>query len=180
MRFFHHTLSKIRGLARMRLVCVDPPIFGAFPARLILQRGFYQTIEPPRAREYLHPNQNLVPRLNREGTVGGQAYQTPPAEHGLAGNSKQALLPLQIERERDVGGVGMGVLSDGTPFLTQRGLAALCGVMNAHIGTISADWNVLPAKPRIVTIRRLLWKASRRRHPAHQGDEQRRRRVRVP
>ena len=73
------------------------------------------------------------------------------AEHGLAGQIKQALLPLQIERERDVGGVGMGVLSDGTPFLTQRGLAALCGVMNAHIGTISADWNVLPAKPRIVT-----------------------------
>ena len=72
------------------------------------------------------------------------------------GNSKQALLPLQIERERDVGGVGMGVLSDGTPFLTQRGLAALCGVMKAHIGTISADWNVLPTKPRIVTIRRLL------------------------
>src|SRR5436190_1097251 len=72
------------------------------------------------------------------------------------GDPKQALLPLQIERERDVGGVGMGVLSDGTPFLTQRGLALLCGVQNAHIGTISADWNLEPAKPRISTIQRLL------------------------
>jgi hypothetical protein len=70
--------------------------------------------------------------------------------------SKQAVLPLQVERERDVGGVGMGVLSDGTPFLTQRGLAALCGVQNAHIGTISADWNQLPLKPRIVTVHKLL------------------------
>lgn len=71
-------------------------------------------------------------------------------------DSNQPLLPLQIERERDVGGIGMGVLSDGTPFLTQRGLAVLCGVQNAHIGTISADWNQDPAKPRIATIRRLL------------------------
>ena len=79
-----------------------------------------------------------------------------PQSMASRGNSKQALLPLQIERERDVGGVGMGVLSDGTPFLTQRGLAALCGVQNAHIGTISSDWKLLPPKPRIATIKNLL------------------------
>ncbi len=50
----------------------------------------------------------------------------------------------------------MGVLSDGTPFLTQRGLARLCGVMNAHIGTISADWNDDNQKARISTIKDLL------------------------
>lgn len=43
--------------------------------------------------------------------------------------------------EREVGGIGMGVLKDGTPYLNQRGLAALCGVQNAHIGTISSQWN---------------------------------------
>jgi hypothetical protein len=68
----------------------------------------------------------------------------------------QGILPLQIEHERDVGGVGMGVLSDGTPFLTQRGLAVLCGVQNAHIGTISLDWSQSSTRPRIVTIKRLL------------------------
>jgi hypothetical protein len=47
---------------------------------------------------------------------------------------------LFSEVEKDVGGIGMGVLSDGTPYLNQRGLAALCGVRNAHIGTISSQW----------------------------------------
>jgi hypothetical protein len=70
--------------------------------------------------------------------------------------SAQGSLDLGIERERDVNGIGMGVLSDGTPYLNQRGLAALCGVMNAHIGTISSQWNDRPPKPRIQTIKSLL------------------------
>jgi hypothetical protein len=52
--------------------------------------------------------------------------------------------------------LGMGVLSDGTPFLTQRGLAVLCGVENAHIGTISAQWHEEFPKPRINKIRDIL------------------------
>ena len=51
----------------------------------------------------------------------------------------------------EIDGVGMGRLSDGTPYLTQRGLAALCGVQNAHIGTISRDWQT--DKPRILAIK---------------------------
>lgn len=51
---------------------------------------------------------------------------------------------------------GMGVLSDGTPFLTQRGLANLCGVENAHIGTISSQWHETVPKPRINKIRDIL------------------------
>jgi hypothetical protein len=34
----------------------------------------------------------------------------------------QAILDLRIDRQAEIQGVGMGVLSDGTPFLTQRGL----------------------------------------------------------
>lgn len=56
---------------------------------------------------------------------------------------------------------GMGVLSDGTPFLTQRGLAVLCGVENAHIGTISSQWHDDVPKPRINKIRDIL---TRNRH----------------
>lgn len=34
---------------------------------------------------------------------------------------EQPPLPLGIEKDADVGGIGMGVLSDGTPYLNQRG-----------------------------------------------------------
>lgn len=54
--------------------------------------------------------------------------------------------------EAESNAFGMGVLSDGTPYLNQRGLALLCGVQNAHIGTISSQWQETPRKPRIKAI----------------------------
>ena len=71
----------------------------------------------------------------------------------------QAALPLGIEKDADLGEIGMGVLSDGTPYLNQRGLAVLCGVENAHIGTISSQWNDIFPKPRIMAIKTVLEKA---------------------
>lgn len=70
--------------------------------------------------------------------------------------TSQGDLPLGIEKSGDYGEIGMGVLSDGTPYLNQRGLAVLCGVQNAHIGTISSQWNAVPQKPRIEKIKRIL------------------------
>ena len=46
----------------------------------------------------------------------------------------QGQLALEGVDGSRVHALGMGILSDGTPFLTQRGLANLCGVENAHIG----------------------------------------------
>lgn len=71
----------------------------------------------------------------------------------------QAQMSLVPVAEKDVGGIGMGVLSDGTPYLNQRGLAALCGVQNAHIGTISSQWAEPEQKPRITSIKTVLSKA---------------------
>jgi hypothetical protein len=71
----------------------------------------------------------------------------------------QGSLQLGIEADKDIGGIGVGVLSDGTPYLNQRGLAALCGVENAHIGTISSQWNEEVEKPRIAAIKAILAKA---------------------
>lgn len=68
-------------------------------------------------------------------------------------------LDLGIEADTEINGIGMGVLSDGTPYLNQRGLAALCGVKNAHIGTISSQWSEAPEKPRITAIKAILEKA---------------------
>ena len=53
----------------------------------------------------------------------------------------QGEFELVVERHVETDGIGMGVLSDGTPFLNQRGLANLCGVKNKYIGLISAGWN---------------------------------------
>lgn len=70
----------------------------------------------------------------------------------------QKTLDLGIERDGEFNGIGMGVLSDGTPYLNQRGLAALCGVQNAHIGTVSSQWDDDPPKPRIASIKAILTK----------------------
>ena len=50
----------------------------------------------------------------------------------------------------------MGVLSDGTPYLNQRGLAALCGTTHQQIGIISAQWCELVEKARIKAIKTTL------------------------
>jgi hypothetical protein len=70
--------------------------------------------------------------------------------------ASQASLPLGIEKAGDFGEIGMGVLSNGTPYLSQRGLAVLCGVENAHIGTISSQWNDVDLKPRVQKIKAIL------------------------
>ena len=70
--------------------------------------------------------------------------------------TQASLMPVV---EKDIGGIGMGVLSDGTPYLNQRGLAALCGVQNAHIGTISSQWAEPVQKPRITAVKSILTKA---------------------
>jgi hypothetical protein len=79
----------------------------------------------------------------------------------------QGVLGLGIDCAADVGDIGMGVLSDGTPYLNQRGLGALCGVQNAHIGTISSQWSELDEKPRIKTIKGILAKAGYYADAAH-------------
>jgi len=81
--------------------------------------------------------------------------------------SAQRDLPLGIEKEGDFGEVGMGVLSDGTPYLNQRGLAVLCGVENAHIGTISSQWNDEDPKPRIRKIKAILEESGFTAQSAH-------------
>ena len=52
----------------------------------------------------------------------------------------------------------MGVLSDGTPFLTGRGLARLCGVSHAQIQRLSVEWIEEAQKPRVTAIKEILRK----------------------
>lgn len=69
---------------------------------------------------------------------------------------EQLRLDLQIAVEREIDGIGMGVLSDGTPFLNIRGLARMCGVDHANIIRITADWLETPAKARVQKVRELV------------------------
>jgi len=69
---------------------------------------------------------------------------------------RQGALDLKVERQTEIDGVGMGVLADGTAFLTGRGLARLVGIENLHIRTISQEWNETPIKPRIARIKEIL------------------------
>jgi hypothetical protein len=68
----------------------------------------------------------------------------------------QLNLDLKIAAEREVDGVGMGVLTNGTPFLTLRGLARMCGVPNSVIVRMTAQWQETPLKPREQKIRELV------------------------
>ncbi|ESQ90841.1 hypothetical protein ABAC460_08410 [Asticcacaulis sp. AC460] len=66
----------------------------------------------------------------------------------------RAKAELTVATYAEVDGIGMGLLSNGEPYLTQRGLAALCGVQNAHIGNIGRDWD--SGKPRVAAIQERL------------------------
>lgn len=72
-----------------------------------------------------------------------------------------ALKPDEIQqlltfKEAEIDGIGMGVLSDGTPYLTARGLARMCGVDHTMILEITNNWNAEQFKPRGQKIANLL------------------------
>ena len=69
---------------------------------------------------------------NNKGLTVNKSVQ--PAAPG------QRILDLGIEVQRNVNGVEMGVLENGIPFLTQTGLASVCGVARSVIFDISQAW----------------------------------------
>ncbi|MBW8734557.1 MAG: hypothetical protein JF571_09665, partial [Asticcacaulis sp.] len=73
--------------------------------------------------------------------------------------------PLSVTCYAEHDGIGMGLLNNGEAYLTQRGLAALCGVQNAHIGNIGRDWHL--DKPRILAVRGRLARFGDHREEPH-------------
>ena len=63
-------------------------------------------------------------------------------------NGEQLDLNLRAIREVEIDGIQMGVLSNGTPYLTMRGLAIMCGVAPSVIQGIAANWPAERLKPR--------------------------------
>lgn len=58
--------------------------------------------------------------------------------------------------EIEVDGIQMGVLNDGTPYLTLRGLARLCGIDHTSILPLTNNWLDEREKPRGKKIQELL------------------------
>ena len=90
----------------------------------------------PRAAAQTYSNQQVTP-------VFGTIEQQPQA----------SLFPIS---EVEFDGVQMGVLSDGTPYLTMRGLARMCGVDNAVLFRLTTNWAEERFKPRGRKIQDLL------------------------
>ncbi|WP_241597687.1 hypothetical protein [Rosenbergiella epipactidis] len=56
-------------------------------------------------------------------------------------HSKTIPLDLDVSREAVINGVEMGVLDNGIPYLTQRGLSEVCGVNRLRIKEITDEWS---------------------------------------
>jgi hypothetical protein len=77
-------------------------------------------------------------------------------DYSKTSTTQQLELSLTIVSEVEANGVGMGVLSNGVPYLTGRGLARLCGIDHSTVIKITNDWQVTPAKPRIAKIKEII------------------------
>ena len=57
-----------------------------------------------------------------------------------AATPTQLRLDLGIQVEKQIDGIEMGVLQNGIPYLTQRGLAQMTGAARATIFEITQEW----------------------------------------
>jgi hypothetical protein len=68
----------------------------------------------------------------------------------------QTLMNLRAVTEKEIDGIGMGVLSDGAAYLTARGLARMCGIDHTLVINLANDWGAEQFKPRGTKIANLL------------------------
>lgn len=81
------------------------------------------------------PDEQGQPIINKPLSV-----KALPSKQGSNSIIPNKQLQLFVEKELELEGVGMGVLSDGTAFLTGRGIARLCTVSNARIVELGQNW----------------------------------------
>lgn len=67
---------------------------------------------------------------------------------------QQDLFKSAVEKEVD--GIGMGVLENGIPYLTQRGVAKLCGINTARMTEMMEEYNNELETSRIIKLKEIL------------------------
>lgn len=93
-----------------------------------------------------HPNSNNGSNLDAET---GSLDATPT----------QMVMPFfHVEKQVEHDGVEMGVLENGIPYLTERGLARMCGIHRRVLNILATTWNEEKTKPRGQKIDQLLQK----------------------
>ncbi len=55
---------------------------------------------------------------------------------------------FHVEKQAEVNGVEMGVLENGMPYLTESGLARMCGIDRKVLNRLAANWSEERLKPR--------------------------------
>lgn len=75
---------------------------------------------------------------------------------GMTKSIVKSQLELRVDRVGEFDGIQMGVMVDGTPFLTQRGLGAICGVVPSVITEWAKGYSPDSMRPRDQAITRLL------------------------
>ncbi|WBF66733.1 hypothetical protein LN040_13510 [Desulfovibrio subterraneus] len=87
----------------------------------------------------------------------GKKKVTGSTKAGLPvlGVATQGVL-FRVEKQVEYRGVEMGVLENGTPYLTESGLARMCGVDRKVINRLASNWNEEKAKPRGKKVAKIL------------------------
>ncbi|WP_145586587.1 hypothetical protein [Yersinia kristensenii] len=63
---------------------------------------------------------------------------------------------FHVERQIEIDGVEMGVLENGVPYLTGRGLERMCGLGHGPFHRLTSNWQEEKHKPRGQEIQKLL------------------------
>lgn len=79
----------------------------------------------------------------------------PPKSPYLQGSVQQLTL-YHVEKQIEHDGVEMGVLENGMPYLTERGLTRMCGLTKSALNEMSVNWDKEKTKPRGREILKLL------------------------
>jgi hypothetical protein len=79
------------------------------------------------------PSESITEKISKN-----KALSLKNAMEGIT--EKQLMLDLGVEAYKEYEGLEVGVLANGTPFFTQRGLGTFVGVANSHIGELSSEW----------------------------------------
>lgn len=93
---------------------------------------------------------------NSIGSKSLSVSKLPPKtpRNSIGGNDQQRR--LFVDKEKEIDGVGMGVLSDGTAFLTGRGLARLCDISNARIVELGKNWRAATKNTMVEGVKKIL------------------------
>ncbi len=61
-----------------------------------------------------------------------------------------------VEKQEEVNGIEMGVLENGIPYLTETGLAKMCGIARSVLYDIASNWKSEKQRPRGKIISKIL------------------------